>query len=90
MKRIAAAGALIVVAMLGWVGHGTMLMNDKLDLIADQKEKLMPTSNTVTWKSAYGMQSITTYRGANETPEAWAARTLVEVKAMQAVFPVVP
>lgn len=67
-------------------------MSRKIEMIAakDPQKEISMTSDTTTWKSAYGMKSLTTYKGAGETNEAWAARTLAEVKAMQIQFPIVP
>jgi len=93
MKRVAAAGAMIVVAMLGWVGHGTMQMNEKLDVIAarpPQKESSMSEPAVATWKSAYGMQSLTTIQNVGESNPAFAARHKARVLAMQVEFPIVP
>lgn len=93
MKRVAAAGAMIVVAMLGWVGHGTVQMNEKLDLIAarpPQKESSMSEPAVATWKSAYGMQSLTTVQNIGESNPAFAARHKARVLAMQVEFPIVP
>lgn len=93
MKRIAAAGALIVVAMLGWVGHGTVQMNEKLDMIAakpPQKDGQVSEPAVATWKSAYGMQSLTTVQNVGESNPAFAARHKARVVAMQVEFPIVP
>lgn len=93
MKRIVTAGALIVVAMLGWVGYGTVQMNEKLDMIAakpPQNVGDMPSESVTTWKTAKGMKTVKTTRGANETAAQWAARDLEEVNAMRALYPEVP
>lgn len=92
MKWVVTIGVAVVFGMLVLVAKTTADVNGKLDIIAarePQKEKQM-TSDTTTWKSAYGMKSLTTYKGANETKEAWAARTLAEVRAMQVTFPIIP
>jgi len=92
MKRIAAAGAMIVVAMLGWVGHGTVQMNEKLDVLAakpPQKEADVPSVST-TWKSVNGSHTVTTQQLAGETNSAWAQRHKAAVLAMQVEFPIVP
>ena len=92
MKIIAATGVLILIGMLCAVAKMTHDMNSKLDTMAaiEPQKAMGMTTDTTTWKSAYGMKSLTTTRGANETKEAWAARTLEEVKAMQVTFPIVP
>lgn len=89
MKRVAAAGAMIVVAMLGWVGHGTTVMNEKLDVLAarpPQKEADVPSVAT-TWKSANGTHTVTTQQLAGETNSAWAQRHKAAVDAMLIIYP---
>lgn len=92
MKWIQIAGVIIVLGMLCVVAKMTHDMNSKLDTMAaiEPQKAMGMTTDTTTWKSAYGMKSLTTTRGANETKEAWAARTLEEVKAMQVTFPKIP
>ena len=94
MKRVAAAGAVVVVAMLGWVGHGILTMNDKLDILAtqdSQKVKVMQADpTTVTWKSASGMVVVSMTIKDNETETQFAARLKARVDAMRVLFPEVP
>jgi len=92
LKWIAAIGVVLVLGLLAVVARTMSDVNQKLDVLAAREPQKVNgmTSDTTTWKSAYGMKSLTTYRGAGETNEAWAARTLAEVKAMQVTFPIVP
>ena len=90
MRRVATAGAVVVVAMLGWVGHGTNEMNAKLDVLATMKETEKMPSVSTTWKSAQGTHTVTTQQLAGETNSAWAQRHKAAVLAMQVEFPPIP
>ena len=92
MKRVAAAGAMIVVAMLGWVGHQTAGMNQKLDILALHQQVAKETppmaTLTTTWVDRNGFShTVSTTKGVDETDTQHAARHKAAVDAMLILYP---
>jgi len=93
MKVAITLGAVLVVAMLGWVGHQTAAMNDKLDILSIQRatapKKDTPMATlTTTWVDRNGFShTVTTTKGADETDTQHAARHKAAVDAMLILYP---
>jgi len=93
LKWITWVGVALMFGLLALVAKTTADTNGKLDVIAarePQKVGDMPSESVTTWKTAKGMKTVKTTRGANETAAQWAARDLEEVNAMRALYPEVP
>jgi len=93
LKYVATVGVVLVLGLLAVVARTMGDVNGKLDIIAakePQKVGDMPSESVTTWKTAKGMKTVKTTRGANETAAQWAARDLEEVNAMRALYPEVP